>query len=145
MACRSSLDEAPADAAFTLVELLVVMIILGLLAAIAVPIFLSQRAKAHDAAVKADVSNLGKEVATYFIGASGPIMLDYASSTGRVILSDGSYTTSIRLTTGSQPPPSGASVNLNSSTEWCVALTDPAGSQKTFNYSGLNGLRTGTC
>ncbi len=40
---------------FTLVELLVVMLILGILAAIAIPSFLKQRAKAHDADAKAAV------------------------------------------------------------------------------------------
>jgi type IV pilus assembly protein PilA len=41
------------EGGFTLVELLVVMLILGLLAAISVPAFLSQRDKAKDAEAKA--------------------------------------------------------------------------------------------
>ena len=129
---------------FTLIELLVVMIIIGVLAAIAIPIFLNQRQKAHDAATKADVSTLGKEVATYFVEGNGPLVLDY-SVPGRVSLTDGGYTTYARLTVGSVPPAVGASSNLDQAQNWCVALTDPRGSGQTFRYSALSGLELGAC
>jgi type IV pilus assembly protein PilA len=128
---------------FTLVELLVVMIIIGVLAAIAVPIFLNQRQKAHDAATEADVSNLGKEVATYFVGGTGPIVLDY-STPGQVALTDGAATTYSRLTVGSVPPAVGAFSGLDQPMGWCVALHDPQGTS-TYKYSAMNGLETGAC
>src|SRR6476469_6664632 len=62
---RKSAEEK--DQGFTLIELLVVIIIIGILAAIAIPVFLSQRKKAQDSAVKADASTLGKEIASYFV------------------------------------------------------------------------------
>ena len=50
---------------FTLVELLVVMLILGILAAIAIPSFFNQRDKAHDADAKADARTAQTAIETY--------------------------------------------------------------------------------
>lgn len=133
------------EAGFTLIELLVVMIIIGVLASIAVPLFLTQRGKAHDASTKADVSNLGKEVATYFVDGPGAVSIDFTTQPGFAIVTDGTSSSTVKLTNGTAVPTSGAFANLNNEATWCVSLTDPKGQYKDYMYSAADGLERGTC
>ncbi len=66
------------SAGFTLIELLIVVVIIGILAAIAIPQFSSTKEKAYVASMKADLRNLATAQEAYF--AENPT--GYASGTG---------------------------------------------------------------
>jgi len=54
------------EGGFTLIELLVVIIIIAILAAIAIPMYLSQRQKGWDANVQSDLRNAAVAQESYF-------------------------------------------------------------------------------
>ena len=67
------------DEGFTLIELLVVIIIIGILAAIAIPVFLNQRQKGWEAAVKSDLRNAATAQETYLTESNTYLAGDVAA------------------------------------------------------------------
>ncbi len=68
---RGVIRTMTAEPGFTLVELMIVMLILGLLAAIAVPSFFSQRDKARDAHAKQELVTARTATETYAVDNNG--------------------------------------------------------------------------
>ena len=152
---RKSAEEK--DQGFTLIELLVVMIIIGILAAIAIPVFLSQRAKAQDSATKADASTVGKEIATYFVdNTSAPtVNVTVVSGANRYYVNGadvGKVSTGVGFyASGGAAAPVLVATGTNITTTnwtpsaWCINLANPSGSTKVWKYSAQNGLESGIC
>lgn len=102
------------NSGFTLVELLIIIAIIGLLAVIAIPQFITYRSRAVDAQMKSDLRNAAVAVEAYFTKRSVyPSSLDEIQGFGfkptegvditLVVLTPNSYTITATKPGGTQP------------------------------------------
>jgi prepilin-type N-terminal cleavage/methylation domain-containing protein len=157
MLARIRKAQQEKEGGFTLIELLVVMIIIGILAAIAIPVFLSQRAKAQDSAAKSDVSTIGKEIATYYVDGTGTGVLSKTTAAvaavagtsdaipvGHYMLVAGGYSYNLGKASANVTVTAGAATNITEAA-WCVGVQNNKGDKKNWVYSSAGGLEQGTC
>jgi len=91
---------------FTLIELLIVVVIIGILAAIAIPKFANTKDKAYVAAMKSDLRNLATYEEQYAAGNQGAYFSGTATSTSPVQGFTPSQNVTITATVVAGPPPS---------------------------------------
>ena len=138
---RRSMDKR--DQGFTLIELLVVIIIIGILSAIAIPVFLNQRKKAVDASIKSDLRTVAEELETYYTDN-----LAYATVTGAATGTatiNGATAVTVRVTVGNT-----ITGTLPTAETYCLVGSAPSGkaTQSWVYKSDQGGLQpkgTTTC
>jgi type IV pilus assembly protein PilA len=123
--------EARSDTGFTLIELLLVFVVIGILASIALDVFLDQRRKGWDAAVESDLRNAAITQET-ILGTNG----------------SGGYATEVAelVSAGFRPSPKenyfGKTFEMNVSAvggrAYCLTARSESGQY--FGYSPLHGL-----
>ena len=130
-----------AIAAIVVGSVVLVLFVGGILAAIAIPVFLDQSAQATDAAAKADVATLGKEIATYYVDNSGPVPPIEADGGYYEIDTGGGNFVGFPISEGVEF----GSVEGTGPTDWCVWVFTTAGNESEFQYSAAGGLAPGSC
>lgn len=129
------------DGGFTLIEVLTVMVVIGVLSAIAIPVFLSQRAKAYDTATKRDLIEVAKQVTAEFLHGGAAPSVRITGGEYRVDAEVVGPVSHGVMIAGADPTT--VDVTGWTATAWCMTFTSEVG--RSYRFSAQRGLEAGTC
>jgi type IV pilus assembly protein PilA len=124
------------EAGFTLIELLAVVIIIGFLAAIALPNFLGQRSKGYDASAKSAARNLVSQLESCFTDAG-----TYAGASTQTGSAGSCLSTNNGLSIGTGQ----GSVEVQSPSATGYVVVSHSKSGANFTLTKTNGVITRSC
>lgn len=119
-----NLQRTPSNAGMTLLELLVVVAVLGILAAIAIQQYALHRARAIDASMRSDLKNAAMAMESYY-----GEFLEYPNTNAAILLVGYRNTSGVTLT-----------INVTSPSAFTLTAARPHGSQPSFTYDSTTGL-----
>ena len=108
---------------FSLLELLVVVAIIGLLTAIAIPQFVSYRARAVDSQMKSDLKNAALAMDSYFAEKK-----EYPTTVAAIVSVGFNQSEGVALT-----------IAISTPSSFTLTATKPSGTQPNFTFNSVTG------
>ena len=118
------LKPASSNRGFTLLELMVVIAVVGILAAIAIQQFSLYRSRATDASMRSDLKNAALAMESYY-----GEFLDYPASVSAIQLVGYRKTNGVTLT-----------INVTSPNTFTLTAAMPNGTQPSYTFDSTTGL-----
>lgn len=143
---RMRTERAAGERGFTLIELLVVVVIIGILVAIAIPVYLNYRKGAENKSAQSDVRNAVTAVEQFYAenGNTYPVSGNNTGSAGTAVV----FGTTTTGTSGSGGTPETANVSAGNTLVYTYSAGPPVSytiavtntdTAKTYTYSSLTG------